>query len=86
MGETDIHQIIIQIVIYNEDNKGRSVGSYKEIWSVEVGLVNEASQRMQFVYDLKDMQDLALKPVRVGTEPITKRREQHMHLKGENQG
>lgn len=37
MGETDIHQIIIQIVIYNEDNKGRSVGSYKEIWNLEVG-------------------------------------------------
>lgn len=37
MGETDIHQIIMQIVIYNEDNKGRSVGSYKEIWNLEVG-------------------------------------------------
>lgn len=37
MGETDIHQIIIQIVIYDEDNEGRSVGSYKEIQSLEVG-------------------------------------------------
>ena len=37
MGETDITQIIIQIVIYSEDNEGKSVGSHKEVWHLKVG-------------------------------------------------
>lgn len=46
MGETDIHQIILQIVIHWRTVMEEVEGSRKEVWALEVGPVRETSLKM----------------------------------------